>query len=70
MRRTNFISLTLYDLKGNKIDSTGFYDKRGQDMGYEAIEYVTFNSGRRITVLDTVKLWLLNEDKSAIMKEP
>lgn len=60
--------LTTYDLKGNKIDSTGFYDKSGQDMGYEAIEHVTFNTDRRITVLDTVKRWDFNEDETDIIE--
>ena len=36
--------LTTYDLKGNKIDSTGFYDKSGRDMAYDGIEHVTFGS--------------------------
>ncbi len=60
--------LTTYDLKGNKIDSTGFYDKSGQDMGYEAIEHVTFNTDRTITVLDTVKRWDFNQDETDIIK--
>ncbi|MFI2744336.1 hypothetical protein ACG2LH_16495 [Zhouia sp. PK063] len=60
--------LITYDLKGNKIDSTGFYDKSGQDMGYKAIEYVTFNTGRRITVIDTVKRWDFNEDETDIIE--
>lgn len=60
--------LTTYDLKGNKIDSTGFYDKSGQDMGYEAIELVTFNADRTITVLDTLKRWDFNEDKTDIVE--
>jgi len=61
--------LTTYDLKGNKIDSTGFYDKSGQDMGYEAIEHVTFNADRTITVLDTVKRWEFNEDETDIIEK-
>ena len=60
--------LTTYDLKGNKIDSTGFYNKSGQDMGYEAIEHVTFNADRTITVLDTVKRWDFNEDETDIIE--
>jgi hypothetical protein len=60
--------LTTYDLKGNKIDSTGFYDKSGQDMGYEAIEHVTFNADKSITVLDTVKRWDFNEDETDIIE--
>ena len=38
--------LTTYDFKGNKIDSTGFYVKSGQDLGYQAIEYLTINADR------------------------
>ena len=61
--------LTTYDLKGNKIDSTGFYDKSGQDMGYEGIEHLTFNADRTITVLDTLKRWEINEDETDIIEE-
>lgn len=60
--------LTTYDLEGNKIDSTRFYEKSGQDIGYEATEHVTFNTDRTITVLDTVKLWDLNEDETDIVQ--
>ena len=60
--------LTTYDLKGNKIDSTGFYKKSGQDIGYEAIEYLTFNADRTITVIDTVKRWDFNEDDTDIIE--
>jgi hypothetical protein len=56
--------LTIYDLKGNKIDSTGFYHNSGQDIGYESIEYVTFKTDKTIAVLDTIKRWDLNEKKS------
>jgi hypothetical protein len=58
--------LTTYDLKGNKIDSTGFYDKSGQDLGYNAIEHLTFAENRIIIVVDTVKRWDINENKSDI----
>lgn len=60
--------LITYDLKGNKIDSTGFYDKSGQDMGYYSIEHLTFNENRTVIVLDTVKRWDLNEDESDIVE--
>ncbi|CAM1340266.1 hypothetical protein [Tenacibaculum aestuarii] len=60
--------LTTYDLKGNKIDSTGFYVKSGQDMGYEAIEHLTFNADRTITVNDTVKRWDFNENETDIIE--
>jgi len=60
--------LTTYDLKGNKIDSTGFYDKSGQDMGYEAIEHLTFNANRSITVIDTIKRWDFNEAETDIIE--
>lgn len=54
--------LTTYDLKGNKIDSTGFYKKSGKDLGYEAIEHLTFKADRTIIVIDTVKRWDINQD--------
>jgi hypothetical protein len=60
--------LTIYDLKGNKIDSTSFYDKSGQDFGYEAIVHLTFNADRTITVLDTVKRWDFNEHQTDIIE--
>ena len=60
--------LTTYDLKGNKIDSTGFYKKSGQDIGYEAIEHLTFNPDRTITVIDSVKSWDFNNDKTDIVE--
>lgn len=55
--------LTIYDLKGNKIDSTGFYNKSAMDMGYKAIEYLTFNNDQTITVLDTIRSWKMDEDE-------
>ncbi|MFC1732561.1 hypothetical protein ACFL6I_19840, partial [candidate division KSB1 bacterium] len=61
--------LTTYDLNGNKIDSTGFYNKSGQDMGYEAIEHLTLNADRTITVVDTVKRWDINEEEMDIVEE-
>lgn len=60
--------LTTYDLNGNKIDSIGFYKKTGQDMGYEAIEHLTLNKDRSITITDTVKQWELNKDQSDILE--
>ncbi|GAA4314482.1 hypothetical protein [Nibribacter koreensis] len=60
--------LTTYDRKGNKIDSTGFYDKSGQDMGYEAIEHLTFNPDKTIYVLDTVKRWDINEEEMDVVE--
>lgn len=60
--------LTTYDLKGNKIDSTGFYEKSGQDMGYYSIEHLTFKENRTVVVIDTVKHWELNEDESDIVE--
>ena len=59
--------LTTYDLKGNKIDSTGFYNKTGLDMGYEAIEYITFNTDMTITVIDTIKRWNLKDNETDII---
>ena len=59
--------LTSYDLDGNKLDSLGPYKKSGWDMGYEAVEYVTFNSDLTILVADTVKRWKLNEDETDII---
>jgi hypothetical protein len=58
-----------YDLKGNKIDSLGPYQKSGWDMGYEAVEYVTFTKDMTIIVADTVKTWKLNADESDIIKD-
>ena len=60
--------LTTYDFQGNKIDSTGFYDKSGCDMGYEGIEHLTFHADGQIVVLDTVKQWDIQADKSDIVK--
>jgi hypothetical protein len=60
--------LTIYDLNGNKIDSTSFYDKSGQDLGYEAIEYLTLNKNKIIVVVDTVKRWDINNDESDIIE--
>ena len=37
-------------------------------MGYEAIEHVTFNADKSITVLDTVKRWDFNEDETDIIE--
>jgi len=59
--------LTTYDLKGNKIDSTSFYEKSGQDLGYEAIEHLTLNQNRTITLTDTVKRWDINKDQTDII---
>ena len=61
--------LTTYDMNGNKIDSTSFYVKSGQDLGYEAIEHLTINKNRTITVLDTVKRWDINKEQTDIVEE-
>lgn len=61
--------LTSYDLDGNKLDSLGPYKKSGWDMGYEAVEYVTFNSNLTVLVADTVKRWKLNEDETDIVED-
>lgn len=37
-------------------------------MGYEAIEYVTFNADRTITVRDTLKRWDFNEEETDIIE--
>ncbi len=60
--------LTTYDMDGNKIDSTGFYKKSGRDRGYSAIEYLTFDDGRIISVVDTVKRWQINEEELNIVE--
>lgn len=60
--------LTIYDLKGNKIDSTNFYEKSGQDAGYEAIEYLTF-SENKIVMKDTVKTWDIEDELGEQKKE-
>ena len=61
--------LTSYDLNGNKLDSLGPYKKSGWDLGYEAVEYVTFNRDLTILVADTVKRWKLNEDETDIIED-
>ena len=38
-------------------------------MGYEAVEYVTFNSDLTILVADTVKRWKINEDETDIIMD-
>lgn len=58
--------LTTYNLDGTKIDSTAFYIKSGRDMGYDAMEYLTFNENNTIVVLDTVKRWDIHTDESLI----
>lgn len=60
--------LMTYDLNGNKVDSTGFYDISGQGLGYEAIEHLTFNTDRTIVVQDTVKRWDLDEEETEIVE--
>ena len=60
--------LIIYDPAGNKIDSTSFYNKSGEDVGYFAMEYITFKNERTISVTDTTQRWELNEDKSDIVE--
>ncbi len=60
--------LTVYDKLGNKIDSTSFYEKSSGDIGYHAIEHLTFQSNKHIIVLDTVRRWDLNENESDIIE--
>ena len=60
--------LTTYDLEGNKIDSTGLHDKSGIDMGYDAIEHLSFYKDRRISVVDTVRRWEKNQDGSDLIE--
>jgi len=60
--------LTTYDVNGNKIDSINFYKKSGQDLGYEAMEYLTFTKNRTILVIDTVKRWKINEEEADIVE--
>ena len=38
-------------------------------MGYEAVEYVTFNKDLTILVADTVKRWKLNDDETDIIED-
>ena len=61
--------ITSYDIDGNKLDSLGPYKKSGWEMGYEAVEYVTFNKDLTIMVADTVKRWKLNEDETDIIED-
>ena len=58
--------LMIYDRKGNKIDSLGPFKKSGQDMGYYAIEYLTINIDKTITVQDTVITYSLNPNRSDV----
>jgi hypothetical protein len=60
--------LSIFNSNGEKLDSSNFYNKAGWDIGYEAFEYITFNEDKTITVIDTVKRWKLNEDKSDILE--
>ena len=60
--------LTTYDLNGNKIDSTSFYELSGSDMGYEGIEHLTFTSDKTIIMLDTLKRWEIDKEKSTVKK--
>ncbi|MBU2928690.1 hypothetical protein [Winogradskyella psychrotolerans] len=60
--------ITSFDLYGNKIDSLGPYKKSGMDIGYEAIEFLTFNNNRKITVIDSIRKWKLNNDGTDIME--
>lgn len=53
--------LTTYDWNGNKIDSISFFGKTGEDFGYYAIEYLTLNKNKTISVVDTIKEWKVNE---------
>jgi hypothetical protein len=59
--------ITSFDRNGNKIDSLGPYKKTGSDMGYSAVEYVTFYKDWTIVVADSVKVWKLNSDESDII---
>ena len=60
--------ITSFDLNGNKIDSLGPYKKSGMDIGYEAREFLTFNNNRKITVIDSIRKWKLNNDGTDIME--
>ena len=60
--------ITSFDLNGNKIDSLGPYKKSGMDIGYEAIEFLTFKNDRTITVVDSIRKWKLNIDETDIIE--
>jgi hypothetical protein len=60
--------ITSFDLNGNKIDSLGPYKKSGMDIRYEAKEFLTFNNNRKITVIDSIRKWKLNNDGTDIIE--
>ena len=60
--------ITSFDFDGNKIDSLSPYKKSGMDMGYEAIEFLIINKNRTITVIDSIRKWKLNIDKTDIIE--
>lgn len=61
--------ITNFNKNGEKLDSLGPFKKSGSDIGYDAVEYLSINNDRSIMVIDTVKKWKLNEDKSDIIAE-
>jgi hypothetical protein len=61
--------IMVYDVFGNKVDSLGPYEKSGFDPGYEAIEYLSIDAIGNITVLDTIKIWDLDELENIIIPE-
>jgi hypothetical protein len=58
--------LSTYDSIGNRIDSSSFYETSGYGPGYEAMEYLTFDTGGKIVMTDTIKIYPLNENDDII----
>ncbi|SDL48948.1 hypothetical protein SAMN05421823_106157 [Catalinimonas alkaloidigena] len=61
-------TIVTYDWEGHKLDSLMPYEKSALDLGYEAVEYVTFQDDHTFFVADSVKRWTINEDGSDIVK--
>lgn len=61
--------LTVYSPKGKKISSLSFYEKSGEDMGYEALEYLTIQKDLSIMIRADIKRWDLNKKGTDIVKK-
>lgn len=53
---------TIYNWKGEKIESLFFYDRAGWDPVYEGKVYITFNADLSVAVRDTVHQWEVDVD--------
>ena len=56
-----------YDKIGNIISSFNAYMTSGDDMGYKSSEYITVDSNKTISVIDSTITWKLNADKTNII---